>query len=377
MIKELLSRIAKKCLTDKQYDIIWSKYIIWMEKYGKNRGYMDAVWSTEGEEEPDRQYYVFRWMEPNYSIFSVGLKMLLAREWAEKNHFIPVVDIEYEEDYMNGELGISNEWEFCFEQPCMTKDVARKKNVLTGPLIKGTENWKYLRETCREINGDEHDLYIHAIDDPGQYKEYYKKLNSLSRDIWTLKPEILKDVELIWKEDFEGKRVLGVSLREMFNGDEDKKSLQKVVSKHPSSLKVEEICELIRKYMLKWNFSYIFAATYYEHSIEKLKEEFGSRLLYLNRKRCRLDDDLSMNEKVWESAQQGKITELKKYSEKMWGESGIREKTIDYMKEVILLSRCQYFIGAKSSGTIAACIMNNGEYEGLYIIPDERGSRKY
>lgn len=49
MIKELLSRIAKKCLTVKQYDIIWSKYIIWMEKYGKNRGYMDAVWSTEGE----------------------------------------------------------------------------------------------------------------------------------------------------------------------------------------------------------------------------------------------------------------------------------------------------------------------------------------
>ena len=86
MIKELLSRNAKKCLTDKQYDIIWSKYIIWMEKYGKNRGYMDAVWSTEGEEEPDRQYYVFRWMEPNYSIFSVGLKMLLAIR--DNNSFI-------------------------------------------------------------------------------------------------------------------------------------------------------------------------------------------------------------------------------------------------------------------------------------------------
>ncbi len=375
-MKKIVAKVLNKCLTIRQYDTVLSKYTIWMEKHIKSKNYLDAYCLKGGTEDADKQYYVFRWKLPEYMVLSVGLKMLLACEWAERNHIIPIVDIEYEQVYVDGDLGVSNMWEMCFDQVCRIEDICKKKNVLIGPVIRGKEDWKYLRETCDIINNNKEDPYIHAISDVYGYKEYYKKLNALSQNIWTVKPLILKEVDALRKELFYGKRVLGLSLREKFNADKkSEKNGWKVYSKHPASLPIEEICELLREYMEKWGFTHIFAATIFEGSIEKLKEEFGDKVLYINRRRKRQDKEyLDKSEREWELLQSGKINE---FAKNVSNEDENLERTVSYMKEVLLLSKCDYFIGAKSSGTIAACIMNGGKFEDMYIIPDCRGSKKY
>ena len=107
----MILRIFKKILSIRQYDTVWSKWQLWQEKHHKPQSYLDAYQLKGGTEDSDKQYYVFRWTLPSYAILSTGLKMLLACEWAEKNHLIPIVDIEFEQVYANGELGIDNMWE--------------------------------------------------------------------------------------------------------------------------------------------------------------------------------------------------------------------------------------------------------------------------
>lgn len=368
-MKKMAFKVLNKCLPVRQYDAVLSKYTIWIEKHGKCKSYLNAYQIKGGAEDADKQYYVFRWRTSYSMLFSTGLKMLLACEWAEKNHMIPIVDIEYDQVYVNGELGVSNIWEMCFDQPCRVQNIISKKNVLVGPVIIGTEDLKYLHETCKIINSDREDFYIHAISSMHGYQEYYQKLNALSRKIWTVKPLLLKEVDALRRELFYEKRVLGLSLRENFNVDESiGKRAWEIYKKHPASLRIEEICELLREYMKKWNFTHIFAATMYEESIEKLKDEFGDKVLYLNRRRARLEETLEKTEQRWELRHKGNLKDE---------EEEVQERTVSYMKEVLLLSKCDYFIGAKSSGTIAACIMNGGEYEDMYIIPDSRGSKKY
>ncbi|HBI63205.1 MAG TPA: hypothetical protein DDY31_18695 [Lachnospiraceae bacterium] len=59
-------------------------------------------------------------------------------------------------------------------------------------------------------------------------------------------------------------------------------------------------------------------------------------------------------------------------------ESGERQEIQrKYVEEVFCLSECDYFIGAKSSGTIAALSLNGGKYKDIYILPDKNKIARY
>ena len=178
---------------------------------------------------------------------------------------------------------------------------------------------------------------------------------------------------------FAGKKIMGLCLREEFNigKNTNESSAWEVYRKHPASLDIEEICELICEYMKKWDFEYIFISTMYEDSIEKLREKFGDKVLAIKRKRERMQDTSEQFEKVWRMQQNNEMKALKQYCDEMISKNVRMEQTISYMQEVLLLSKCNYFIGAKCSGTIAACALNGGQFEDMYIIPDSRNSKKY
>ena len=51
--------------------------------------------------------------------------------------------------------------------------------------------------------------------------------------------------------------------------------------------------------------------------------------------------------------------------------------TVTYTEEIIGLSKCDYLIAAKSSGSIAALAMNGGKYKDIYILPDKNNIERY
>ena len=53
------------------------------------------------------------------------------------------------------------------------------------------------------------------------------------------------------------------------------------------------------------------------------------------------------------------------------------KKDITYLKEIIALSQCNYFIGGASSGAAIALTMNGGEYEDIYLLEDIRKINRY
>lgn len=360
----------------KLFDYVWAKVQLHGERYSPPKSYLDAYRLKGGTEDPDKQYYVFRWILPDYALFSVGLKMLMAFEWAEKNGLIPIVDIEYERVYANGELGVDNMWEYCFKQPCSPANVNRKKNVIVGPVIHNISNWKFLRETCVKVNGKMDDMYIHAESDIYSCKEYYHLLNTMSSKIWTIQPNILNKINDVSKHLFSQTRVLGVSLREDFNFGTDQKgsAAARVYRKHPASLSIQEICLLIQDFKSKWDFTHIFVSTIYEDSIEELQRIFGDKILFIDRKRKRIAEALNQIELTWQAVASGNVDDVMENSTAIVSTG---EQTNSYIQEVFLLSRCQYLIGAKCSGTMAACLINDGQYDDTYIIPDKRNSVKY
>lgn len=378
-VKSMVEKLSKKILPVAQYDAFWNKVQLWQERQHKPKSYLDAYQIKGGTEDPDKHYYVFRWTLPNYAILSAGLKMLMAYEWAEKNKLIPIVDIEYEQVYVNGELGTDNMWEYCFEQPCSLADIHKKKNVIVGPVIHGQEDWKFLRESCMKINGNADDAYIHAVSDIYDSKAYYVLLNKLSVKAWKVQLPILNTTNDLTTNMFQGNKILGLSLRENFNfGEQDKDSFSwKVYKKHPASLPIEEICKLIGEYTTKWNFTHIFVATIYEESVEMLTQKFPGQVLSLNRKRKSILEEKEVAETNWRINAEGNKRQLYEQSIKMSGQEENCERIKDYIQEILLLSKCNYFIGAKCSGTIAACAMNGGQFEDMYIIPDSRNSKKY
>ena len=374
-----INRILKDILPIRPCDTVLSKYQLWQECHHKHKSYLDAYQLKGGTEDPDKHYYVFRWTLPSYAILSTGLKMLLGYEWAQKNNLIPIVDIEFEQVYANGELGTDNMWEYCFEQPCSLADIHKKKNVIVGPVIHGQKDWKYLRESCKKINDNDNDAYIHAVSDAYDNRAYYALLNTISMKVWKIQLPIENAVNSLSTQMFGGKKTMGLCLREEFNfgKNTNESSAWKVYRKHPASLEIEEICELIYKYMEKWDFEYIFVSTIYEDSIEKLREKFGDKVLAIKRKRKRIQESSEEFEKIWRLQQINEIKALKQYCDEIDPKSVRIEQTILYLQEILLLSKCDYFIGAKCSGTIAACAMNGGQFEDMCIIPDSRNSKKY
>lgn len=378
-LKEYIGEIYKLCIESKPYDALKCRWQYWKDKYCIPRSYLDAYRIRGGKEDGKKKYYVFRCSLPDYALFSVGIKMLMVYEWAERNHLIPIVDIEYEQVYVNEELGYDNMWEYSFLQTCLVRDIYKKRNVTVGRVYKGEQDLRYIKETRKKINGSIEDVNIHLKNEYLSNRDYYKYLQGLSTKVWIFQPSIIDAVNHECKEKFSGKRILGLSLRENFNfGKNNKASLSwKIYSKHPSSLGIEQICNLIREYMQKWNFTHIFVATAYEDSIEKMQREFGNKVIYTDRIRNRISEVEQSLEDSWKQAYEQKTEQIFQGKKNSICNESRKEATISYTKEVLLLSKCNYFIGAKCSGTIAACAMNGGQFEDMYIIPDSRNSKKY
>lgn len=374
-MKDVVFRLLEKIIPDRIFDFIWSKYYIWSIK--RNRTEVSEgiyyVRNKNGVKSPN--YCIFRF-GPMRGLFSVANQMLFYYEWAVANNYIPIADVEFEEDFRQEKFGLNNVWEYCFKQPESLKEVFRKGNVLVSAINGGN----VLRGTCKAINGDPQDWSTHA--QMQDYREYYARLNQLSQKVWKFKPEVRERIENTLKELFQpGMRVMGVILREEFGIDDKEMTAEQraLYKKHPKALSLEESYSLIAEYMSKWNCTHVLITTEFQESIEYFKDKLGSRVIIVERERRSFDrfkqnsaqilgEIASDSGKSYKEALNEKESHIMRERE---------EFTISYVLEMAAVANCNYCMGVKCSGLIAACILNGGTFEDLYIFEDRNNIQNY
>lgn len=374
-IKTVIFRMMEKLLPDKVFDFLWSKYIIWNIKRNSTEVSANAyyVQNKNGLKKPN--YCIFRFGS-GQGLFLVANKMLFCYEWAVTNNYIPLIDVEFSDDFMQEKFGLNNLWEYCFQQPESINEAFCEGNVLVSAVNGGD----VLRSTCKEINGNARDWRVHAKIQG--WREYYAKLNQLSQKIWIFKPEVKAKIESTHHELFHpGMCVLGVVLREEFGMDDSEmtEAQRAVYKKHPKAISLEETYKLIVEYMSKWNCTHVLITTLFRESLEYFQEKLGSKVIFVERKRRSFIEFKRISTKT---AEEIINNHGEKYSEALrehagWSKQRQEQTAISYAVEMATIAKCDYCMGVKCSGLIAACILNGGTFKDLYIFEDSNNIQNY
>ncbi len=314
-----------------------------------------------------KKYYIIRFPQPAYALFAAGRGYIFAAEYAKSKGMIPLIDIEYEDDFEKGILGKKNLWDGFFCQKSI-KDILKEDATI---LVSAFDRKNiFLEETCIDINNCSTDYNVHAVEK--DWKGYYKKVNKYIQKYWKFREEFIDDSEQKWKRicGYE-ENVIGVSLREDFTSefysllsDEAKE----VYKRHPQGPDMNEIIELVVEYLEKWTCRKIFLATVFKESVDIFEKRFPGQVVYLERIRDTIEEKVAKVNKTWKEKASGKIN--KTYDQ-------IDKINYQYTQETVLLSKCTYLIGAKSGATIAALAMNGGRYKDIKILEDKRNITRY
>lgn len=312
-----------------------------------------------------KKYCVVRYIAPQMELMAAGIQYVFCYHQLVERGYIPIIDIEYAYSFKQGRLGEANIWDICFKQPITAKEVAGEPYVLAaGELFSYSDD----AQISLELNNDRNDHFIHVRKD--HFREYYAKAKKYTDPIWQVKGELLEKMDREIGDKVKGRRVLGVFLRENFSRDvvyEDDAD-KDVYSKHPLLPGVKETIRIIREKLSDWDYELICLSTQYANSLEQFKEEFGDRVICIERERMDIyapaPDSWSMSEKEIYVVNRARAAERE-------------ERIKKYLQELVLLSRCNYLVGGASSGMAAALVMNGGKYDDIYILEDERKIGRY
>ena len=112
---------------------------------------------------------------------------------------------------------------------------------------------------------------------------------------------------------------------------------------------IEEMIKLAKIYLDKWDMQYIFLTSDTEEAVQAFKKTFKDKLIVLKRKRFS------------ELLKKGEINNL-------YSQGNLYQTSLNYLTEMILLSRCDCLIGSINSGLRYAVIQNNCKYKNVKIL---------
>lgn len=311
------------------------------------------------------KYCIVRYVRPEGQILSCAIQFIFVYNYIKKKGYIPLLDNEYYYSYQLGKLGENNLWDICFEQSKTIKDVLKENYVMaTGNGIEVL----YDKKMCLDINGNKEDHWVHAK--RNNFRDYYKKVWQYSKNVLVIKDSLRNQFDEEWTNLVQNKKVLGVFMREEFSDDISKGEsirVKQIYNKHPQLPSTREIIDIIKQ--KNWKYDTIFVSTMFRDTIELFDNSFEDcSVVYFQRERQKYDE-LCLGNSFNGSH--------KDVYEKLSNFDVEREQTIAYIKEVMALSRCDYFIAGPSSGAIIALIMNKGEYKDILLLDDYNKSKYY
>lgn len=336
------------------------------EKILKKEKYM--VLHTVGKGET--VYCVFRFIYPSMGVFSTAINYISQFQYAKKEGLVPVIDWECEETYATGNDGECNLWDYVFEQE-ITVDDAVKSGCAMLETLGG--DLCFDNKTCKEINGRKSDYRIHVTQK--RWRSYYKKAYSYAKQCWKLRPEIKEWCNVFMDSHVKNEHpVLGIMLRESFTeegNDLYKGTDKKVFKKHPLNPDIKDVISLVKEYKKKWKYKRIFLSAEFYESIELFRAEFGNDLIFIDKERTTFND-IRKIEIPWFEMDRRAVYETFNNNRK-----NRIDNILAYAYEVVILSKCDYFIGAHCGGAAAVLTLNNGIFRDICVLSDKRNVRTY
>ena len=301
-----------------------------------------------GNLNPDKIFYVIKpyyYVEPNellthpqhllYYYYLVLQKI----SFALSKGYYPIVDFKNYEGLLyfaepNGVHGEKNAWEYFWKQPSDYKleEVYQSKNVIIA--TRNSEDYGFIPPTVmtKPFNKYAKDLAIKC----SKYADYTQLNEATAQYIQTWQKKLFPD----------NKKILGVVYRSTSYGSEHTLS-----GNHPIQPSLSVLAKRVKELIIKWNIDYIYFVNEEDKNINYMRKVFGKQLIVLPRKRY-ID-----------------FHEFSKEDPNPLYVHGERYNTnLSYLTEIVLLSRCNSLIGAMSSGTRAAIIWNQCNYENIEII---------
>ena len=304
-----------------------------------------------GEKNPDKTFYVIR---PYYYLtrnqLTVNTSNLLMHyyrnlqhlAYAIENDWIPVVDWDnygpfpHEEDYPIN--GTTNCWEYYWNQPSeyTLEEVYQSKNVILS--VQNTRDNLYVPSATFRTP-----LQAQAEDYFKRCPKYdmYITLNDYTKQYIDEKQRMLFP---------ENSRILGVSIRGTSYGVSKAKN---DVSGHPVQPEIDNLIASIKTVMEEWKMDYVFITCELESVISRVSEELKDKVIFLPRIRYQ------------KPPMRG---DVEKGLDPLYVPGQKYQSNLDYVTEMVLLSRCTSLLAAMSSGVRAALIWNNTKYEKIKIF---------
>ncbi|MDR1473103.1 MAG: hypothetical protein LBI41_00860 [Lactobacillales bacterium] len=272
-------------------------------------------------------FYVIRRECSNTGLLSDWHNVLGHIMYAVENGLIPTVDMQnyktsyHEKDPVNG---ISNAWEYYFQQPTSSslEDAYKSK----GAVILSSLG--YIQE---EVPSDFRFIYD---------KNMLKKHNYYISKYMKLRPEVNKYVKISEKEIFKEKKILGV----FYRGTD-----YNYAKGHFTPPKPNVLLAKVRELFLQWGMEWIFLVTEEEEVVKIFKNEFNTKVIITDSSRVKSY-----------SKEMGAIANFKKDNNYL--------KNLNYLRDIILLSKCHSLVCSKANGSAAAIEMNNNKYINRFIF---------
>lgn len=283
---------------------------------------------TTADNASAKKYYIIRRDNNLVGLFSYVITHIYYIKDAIERGYIPVIDmLHYDNQYRLFGRMPSNTWEFFFEQP----------------LKKGLRSVSLHMNTSEVLLGcsDEPDAKLRPNDTIEFFENVEGQLD-FYRDICHkyIRPRksVIREVEHEWREYFStNDRVLGVLAR-----GTDYTNLKPHM--HAIQPSVEMVIEETEKKLKEWNCNKIFVATEDSSIFESMKKTFGD-ICYTNKRRF---VDYNKNGYIQESIP----AEHSGYNKIITGRN--------YLKTIMMLSKCNCILGGRTSGLIGAFIMSDG-----------------
>lgn len=240
-------------------------------------------------------------------------------KYADDRGYIPLIDMcSYANTYLSkNDVGKYNAWEFFFEQGVDIRAIEKKNKYIcsSGILQNNLLGYDELMEKSYS------DLEISS------WRNLLKKYIVINSNIQQKVDNYLVNTS------FEDRNILGVLCRGTdFNCVHPKN--------HPIQPSVEQVIEKIYDYISKNKVDYIFLVTEDKIYFDKIKIEFQDKVISY------AEPNIDYNDGYFVDNIPNETMDRKKNGE-------------DYLISVLLLSRCNAFIGGITSGTI--CTLLFGE----------------
>ncbi len=289
-----------------------------------------------GSDNPDRTFYLIRSRFDTWGLIACYNHVLGHIKLALDQGMIPVVDMKYYPNtYLDPEkLGRENSWEYYFHQPSdyTLEEVYQSRHVFLMDGMPPKEahprgQGKLYLEGEREKNRDE-----------------IARNSRIIREHMGIRDDVMAHIDEQYAALFpEGEKVLGVLCR----GTDI--SLRRPAG-HSVMPTAEEMIRRTEELMEKWGCGRVFLTTEQEEAVEEFRQAFGDRLCYT---RC---------------VRYGNTGDQLLANIQFDRENDRYLRGLEYLTNIVLLSRCDCLLGVYVGGTTGAMEMNGGAYEHVEVM---------